>query len=384
MKATSVKTMWAKAVKVSRRLKAEHDSVTGECTLINNKRLLFGSAIASAACWIPILELLGNRSLADINPLWRHGVLLANIIMCGGLFCIFLFSLRYRKATVPLPGMRVLQVISAAFFMLCGISITILDQLVSGGVTPFMLACISVGAVMLLRPRTAAVLFTSAYAILLVAGGLIFPSLQFFSVRINGFSSVCIGMMASVILWRTQCVNLLQSRQLGTQKHVLEQIAYYDNLTGLTNRRFFDTMVLQKEQSGALLMLDLDDFKRVNDTYGHPAGDAALQQLAQVLEETLRKSDVISRFGGEEFMIMLPTATAAEAAAVAEKLRTAIERTAFVLPGGVTERMTVSIGAALCTPRQGDPYVAVDQALYQAKRRGKNSVVCCWEISAEE
>ncbi|HPF86989.1 MAG TPA: diguanylate cyclase [Candidatus Limiplasma sp.] len=380
-------TMRAYAAAQYRRLRSEHRSVADECMLINNRRLSYGAAIAAAICLIPIIQLLPGGTVTDAPSLWRAGVLIVNIVMCAGLLLIWFFAFRTRKATAPTRGMLAMQLVSAAFFLLCGACVTLLDQLQTGNTSTFLLACISVGAVVLIRPLPAAALYAGAFTAMLVAGRFVLPNDLLFSVRTNGISSICMGMVVSVILWRANCTMLLQRRQLEKQTHILEQMAYYDKLTGLSNRHFFDAIIRQEgapaqpRDEGALLMLDLDDFKRINDTYGHPAGDAMLCQLAQVLQDALRKTDVISRFGGEEFMVMLPKTPMQQATAVAEKLRETIEQTTFQLPGGVHEHMTASIGIAPVGSdgQAGDPYTLVDQALYKAKRDGKNSVACCWE-----
>ena len=177
-----------------------------------------------------------------------------------------------------------------------------------------------------------------------------------------------------------------QSRRLAQvelQNEALEERVVHDPLTGLANRVLFDRVLTReiaraKEKGGAvsMLMLDLDHFKKVNDTYGHPVGDVVLRQLADVLRRTLRRADLPARVGGEEFSVVL-TQGDAEPSIVAEKLRVAVERETF---GEASEplRLTISIGCATWKDWMKEPadlVKATDQAMYKAKGSGRNKVV---------
>jgi diguanylate cyclase (GGDEF)-like protein len=164
----------------------------------------------------------------------------------------------------------------------------------------------------------------------------------------------------------------------------MEGLAMTDPLTGLKNPRFFDGYLEQElaeaSRDGAptaLLMLDVDHFKRFNDTNGHPAGDEALRTFARVLRGTVRSSDVIARYGGEEFVIALHRTRLDDARAVAEKVRAAVEAAVVEIGPGRYGRMTVSIGVAACESGRADPKGLValaDAALYRAKESGRNRV----------
>ncbi len=158
-----------------------------------------------------------------------------------------------------------------------------------------------------------------------------------------------------------------------------------DPLTGLANRRVFDAR-LQEEfrrlqpsgQPCCVLMLDVDHFKRINDRYGHAAGDAVLVRLAEILKGQLRGFDLVARYGGEEFVVLLPATDSAAARAVAERIRRAVAGTAFVLPDGRELVVAVSIGLACypeCASGIEEMLLRADQALYTAKATGRNRVV---------
>ncbi|WP_337997393.1 diguanylate cyclase [Oleispirillum naphthae] len=168
----------------------------------------------------------------------------------------------------------------------------------------------------------------------------------------------------------------------------LEQMALHDALTGLANRRkFLDRFeeaaarLSRYGQPVSLLALDIDNFKRVNDGYGHPVGDEVLVEVARVLERGVRRTDLAARFGGEEFMILLPDSDPAGAEEAAEKLRRAVAARAIAVDcEGRTEilSVTVSIGVATMTkdaPLSFDDLVErADQALYAAKLSGRDRV----------
>ncbi len=162
----------------------------------------------------------------------------------------------------------------------------------------------------------------------------------------------------------------------------LIELARRDALTGLPNRRAADERLhdefVRARRLGshyAVLMLDVDHFKRINDTLGHAAGDVVLQQIAQLLQASVRESDFVARFGGEEFIALLPATSAADARQVAEKIRRTISRAPWAGLGSTA--VTVSIGMAMAHGEQADENEAVQQAdawLYAAKADGRNRV----------
>jgi two-component system cell cycle response regulator len=171
--------------------------------------------------------------------------------------------------------------------------------------------------------------------------------------------------------------------KLAQQK--LAEMATTDALTGLYNRRYF-LESLQKEMGRAdrmdselsFYMFDIDRFKEVNDRHGHQAGDAVLSGLGRLLRETIRLVDVPSRYGGEEFAVLLPGTNLREAGSACERFRRAVADRDFTF-NSVSVRITVSVGVASYWPRSGRSAAqlveAADGALYQAKREGRNRVV---------
>ncbi|MBU2156049.1 MAG: GGDEF domain-containing protein [Gammaproteobacteria bacterium] len=157
-----------------------------------------------------------------------------------------------------------------------------------------------------------------------------------------------------------------------------------DELTQLPNRRHFlrESSAFMAKNTGSLpviiMMLDLDHFKSINDTFGHAVGDAALKHVARILEIELRKSDFIGRMGGEEFAIVMPDTTEDEARTIAERLRQKVELQARVVEGNQVN-LTISIGATHSSKHNSSDVQVLlkraDDALFEAKRRGRNQII---------
>lgn len=182
------------------------------------------------------------------------------------------------------------------------------------------------------------------------------------------------------------------SSECDERKH-LTNLAYTDALTGLANRsNFMQTLENELQrfqrygQNFALLLMDLDHFKKINDTYGHLAGDECLRHFSRLSQQFLREVDVIGRLGGEEFGALLPLADSNSAYAAAERLRRQIEQHSIWFEGKEI-KLTVSIG--LARPVLGDEapdqiIARADQALYSAKREGRNRILVCEESRAQD
>lgn len=173
---------------------------------------------------------------------------------------------------------------------------------------------------------------------------------------------------------------------LKLQAHdlALQNLATQDALTGLGNRRALDACLLEELQRAqryghpfSLLMLDIDHFKAVNDSYGHLAGDAVLRRLADIGRGVVRPMDRIFRYGGEEFVVVVPETFIEGAYALAERLREAIATASFTIAPETNIRLTISVGVAVFpqdADSKGDLIAASDSALYRAKQNGRNCV----------
>jgi diguanylate cyclase (GGDEF)-like protein len=182
-------------------------------------------------------------------------------------------------------------------------------------------------------------------------------------------------------------------RELERKTVQLQHDSEVDALTSLANRRRADSFLEEtfrwaaaQGRSFTVLLADLDHFKQVNDGHGHPAGDAVLRASAAVLRRCVRDSDLAARWGGEEFMVILPGTSISGARIVAERIRSQLAATEHVLDDGQRLKVTISIGCAVVEPGRFATARALceaaDRALYAAKRAGRNRVEIWGEASA--
>jgi len=313
---------------------------------------------------------------------WGHGVMA--VLMCGaGVLA------RWGQAR-PVAGgvLRFLPEGVSVLVVGWAVALTVMDQAISRSISPFVNAVVGVAIVFLLRPRSALVIVLAGWCALAWALGLTTEDRALLTTnRMNAASACVLALLVSVLLWRRFAqAELLQralaesNRQLELQRAELEKLATCDPLTGLLNRREF---VRQAEQELArarrqgsvlaLLMVDLDHFKAVNDHFGHPVGDEVLRHVSALMAQAVRHTDSLARFGGEEFVLLLPDTPADAAWHLADKLRQKLADTPVAALGGA---VTASIGLA-CLPAGSvlalDGLLRqADEALYEAKRQGRN------------
>ncbi len=174
----------------------------------------------------------------------------------------------------------------------------------------------------------------------------------------------------------------MKLRELAIANHRLSRAASTDSLTECLNRGAFTAAVeahlgdsAASHPRGALLVIDADQFKRINDRFGHDAGDEALREIAAAIREATRADNLIGRLGGEEFGVFLPNASDADAAEIAERIRQTIHACRFA-PDGVRWRLSASVGGAVFDQviEFSDLFRIADQRLYRAKMAGRNRV----------
>lgn len=172
--------------------------------------------------------------------------------------------------------------------------------------------------------------------------------------------------------------------ELAEKNRLLKDMADKDGLTGIYNHRFFKVFLSRQiiqhkryDHPLTLIMLDIDYFKKLNDTHGHQAGDSVLKQVAELLLRLTRKADLVARYGGEEFAVILTETDLRGGAVAAERIRMAFERYSFVHEGKLKLKLTASLGVAVVKQdiETADELIeAADKLLYEAKRLGRNRI----------
>jgi diguanylate cyclase (GGDEF)-like protein len=176
---------------------------------------------------------------------------------------------------------------------------------------------------------------------------------------------------------------LSQNEELQRANEVLSQLSITDGLTKLHNHRYFqESLIREIKRQGrtgkplSMLLVDLDDFKQLNDRLGHASGDELLMRVASILDTTVRKSDLLARYGGEEFVVLATDTDIEGGIALAEKIRMAVEQAPHIVNDSLRPvRITVSVGVAQFAGNRRLFFEAADRALYSAKDQGKNCVV---------
>lgn len=208
-----------------------------------------------------------------------------------------------------------------------------------------------------------------------------------FEMRKSNGQTVWIDISGATVAY-DPALTLWLVNDISKQKDLEEELSHqvnHDFLTGVSSRSWFMRQALIELHRAnrysnplSILMLDIDFFKRINDSHGHQAGDVVLKCVADLCKHMLRDSDVVGRLGGEEFALLLPETNHHQAYIVAERLRTSIEKAKIMLPGeDVTLQLTVSIGVATLTGKTDEVEAMVaraDKALYEAKNSGRNRV----------
>ena len=365
--------------------------ITDEITLININRAFLLSIISIIMRIFTIATFVRKSPGSGNESLWRtwiiisHGVFLVFLLILGGLT----YKLKSKDKANPL--MLIVQYGFVMVILFLSAAISSIDQLVTYSINPYLIACMAVGAIFLIKPLYSILIYLSSYIVFYIGMGIVQsePAILL-SNRVNGLTSVVLGIFFSSMAWRSTIVNLQQKRRIDKQQKELEDknrslqyLASTDPLTGLINRRIFDekisfeiSRIKRYGSKSSLLIVDIDNFKDVNDNFGHPVGDALLVEFALMLKELLRETDIIARIGGEEFAILLTGTDGENGRIVAEKIRETTENKIFVIDGNEIN-ITVSIGLAALdstTDSYAEVYKYADKALYISKAKGKNRV----------
>ena len=375
----------------ARGLFSSDQQLEDDAALINLRRVTFSSLIALPVHLSHILMFILKQPGPDpAVATWRAGIIASHAAMFVIMASFAVIGSRLKKSGRVDASVKAFQYIAACVIMGAGIVIVGIDQLVTSNITPFMVVCLIIGLVFYLHPAKAIAIFSASYVAFSFAMGIQRSPEVLLSNRVNGLTTMALAIALSMLLWNNFMVTSRQKRQIMEQRTELErmnrelsEIAFFDSLTGLPNRRYFDEQVKKEHaQSGSfklptsIIEFDLDLFKDVNDRYGHVVGDAALKALAGFLASQLRETDLLCRYGGEEFIILLRDTGISGAAAFAERLRSALETHVFDIEGH-NVRLTASFGVMQLRkdqPLEANYYRKADEALYEAKKAGRNRV----------
>lgn len=325
------------------------------------------------------------------RDLWRNGIITAHaILLLIGVGILLLQALARKKGITWL--LSILPNIVGLTYLLGGGALAVIDQRVTASITPMITAAIGVAVVILIPPTITLINYGVALVAFLIGVTWVQTNPDIvLTTRVNAISATGLGIGLAILQWWNHAQSMRQRRRIDEQQAELEaknreltRLATTDHMTGLLNRAQFwvegGRAVLNmqgRDQTVCLVMFDVDYFKRINDTYGHPVGDTILTELAEMMTKMLGPSTLMSRLGGEEFAMLLVGASVQEGFDTAERLRATIADHPFSA-GRSSVHVTASFGVAQVATGSNEGldncYRAADQALYLAKNSGRNCV----------
>jgi diguanylate cyclase len=376
------------------RWRQEHGTVAGRAHAVNLDRLRalcpVVAVINGVDALVFLVQLMGG-SLSGAAYKWTLSLCVLHTAMGVAMVVSALVAHQLRGAVHSFWA-KWLPTLVAGLGMLFAAAIVAADQWVTPNITPYLLGCVLISVALYIRPGPSACLYLLAYGGFFYAMGMAQEDpAQLLSNRLNGLSASIVGWALSVVLWRKFTIIALQqdlltraNTELQSKQRDLERLTRLDGLTGLFNRNTFVDLTVQEfdraQRQGndtAILLLDLDHFKLINDTWGHPAGDAVLRNVANAMRAAVRSTDLVGRLGGEEFVVLLPGTSIVAARTLAEKLRARLQGSPTRWENGIIA-CTASIGMAGTTAKEkrdfDSLYNEADKALYMAKTRGRNRV----------
>lgn len=337
----------------------------------------------------------------QIFIVWQNAVIVTHIVsvmfaslMSLSIFIIFRMQKPFFKTKIAL------QIIFVLTLMILAVALTAIDQSHTTSITPFIIFSIILALAVLIPPWMTVTLFLSLFAMFYgVMSHVIQDPSVLTTITLNGLTVAGLSAGLSNIMWNAFTKSSQQRKLIEQQNAVLgfrkfeleqlnlrlEQLATKDGMTQLLNRREFENRInteieLYKDEKfiSTMIFTDIDGFKSINDRYGHLFGDELLKQFALVLKEVVRDKDLVARWGGDEFALLLHRVTPEDAFKIAERLKDNIEKSEFII-NSITITVTSSFGiASLCSNEEKplySSYLRADKALYRAKQNGRNRIM---------
>ena len=329
-----------------------------------------GAAAALAGMLLLVHELFLHPAEPLGSPSWRDYVLLFSFLFAFGALLLALHPVRRVRPFLPVAAAVLISLLTSA--------LAVTDAMVSRDMSALAIGL--VGGTIALRSRLSLHLLRAVATVALYIGGVRLLSARFphFSDLVNSLVQLILAMLVAFILERYACRAYLYQAKLEERNRELQETAVRDRLTGLYNRHYIDetldrSIALARSRGNpfSLILIDIDHFKRVNDEFGHDAGDRVLVAAAKALAQAVRDSDTHGRFGGDEFVVILPDAALEVAQSVAARILDAVRALR-------DERLplSVTVSAGLAELRPGEEraqfFRRADDLLYMAKRGGRN------------
>ena len=365
--------------------------ITDKIVLINMDRIYYLSIISVLMRILIITNLWIKPPAVDTNEIiWRKGLIISHLVFLIIIFLLGIYAYKVRKRTNVNLTMVIAQYIAIISILYISIVIVVIDQLVTNSITPFLIGSVATATIFIIKPIYSILVYFMVYIMYFF----MMPITQIdpvvlLSNRINGITSIALGVLLSLLLWRYNVVNIEQEHRIKCQQKNLEEknkkleyLANYDSLTNIFNRRCFEKKVseeiscIDNNVKLCFLILDIDNFKKVNDKYGHPVGDELLIEFTEIIISEIRQGDIVSRIGGEEFAFLLINTDLDMGQIIAERIRKKVQDKVFII-NGEKINITVSIGISIIDNRQSsfsEAYRLADEALYMAKTNEKNKV----------
>lgn len=361
-------------------------SVLEELKSINNKRVKILTLLTIVIETVLILALDVPALITNYNNLVSHLYLYTHFSILFFAGVIFYISHRFEKNKKAKIYKHFYWMNNFIFMMFMAV-IGCLDQVSFGSIVSYIVMLLICGVVTLLPSSNGYMAYTGPHILFLF---LLYKYSEknqlLWANMINSTIFYICTMFFTRILYKNQITHLAKNIILEEINKKLEYFSNYDELTGLANRRFFESMVknyLKKsgvpKENSVIVMMDIDYFKKINDTYGHHSGDLVLKEISEIIREFINYPNLLGRWGGEEFIMFFPENSEEDVENHLKLLKDSIEKKEIILDNK-TFHITASFGFAKFISDSDkiafeETFKIVDKALYVAKRTGRNQIV---------